>query len=424
MRQMLMRVIALTFLVSPLACSGSGDIISFGPQQGSDQKALAGPPRAIVVGQPDANPGLLRALVASENGMVHRELGLINALSVTLPSQAAAARIGGNPAVLRVDADLRVSALAPPGSCTPWPECKDDGEDPPTDPPTNTQVTPWGVTQINADAVWGSSTGAGVKVVVIDTGIDPRHPDLAVAGGINFTLARGGKTSAWMDDNGHGTHVAGTIAALDNDAGVVGVAPGAELWACKALDRSGSGWLSDIIACLDWSAANGMQVANMSLGAQSGVISFEAACDAAKAAGVVLTAASGNDGDGDAATDDVDWPAAYASTIAVAATDDTDTVASFSSDGDAVSVAAPGVDILSTYKGGGLAIGSGTSMATPHTAGAAALLLEDYALSPDCVQTLLESSAVDLGDPGRNPFYGNGRIDASAAYSAAAAGCP
>ncbi|MFC1702969.1 S8 family peptidase [Patescibacteria group bacterium] len=264
----------------------------------------------------------------------------------------------------------------------------------------------------------------GVRVVVIDTGIDPGHPDLSVAGGINFTSAKGGKASAWKDDNGHGTHVAGTIAALDNSLGVVGVAPGAELWACKALDRSGSGWLSDIIACLDWAVLNGMQVANMSLGAQGGNESYETACNAAKAAGVVLAAAAGNDGDGNPATDDVDWPGAYASTIAVAATDDTDTVASFSSDGDAVSVAAPGVAILSTYKGGGLAIGDGTSMATPHVAGVAALLIEDYALSPDCVQTLLESSAVDLGDPGRDPFYGTGRIDAAAAYAAAATGCP
>lgn len=422
MRQILMWACALSFLVSPLACSGSGDIISFGPLQGSDSQALTGPPRAIVVGQPGTNPGLLRAVVASENGMVHRELGLINALSVTLPDQAAAARIGGNPAVLRVDIDARVFAVAPPGGCSPWPKCKDGGggEDPPPDP----QVTPWGVTQINADAIWASSTGVGVKVVVIDTGIDDGHPDLAVAGGINFSSAKGGKASAWKDDNGHGTHVAGTIAALDNSADVVGVAPGAELWACKALDRNGSGWLSDVIACIDWAVTNGMQVINMSLGSSSDVLAMEEACDAAKAAGVVTAAAAGNSGDGDPTTDNVGFPGGYASTIAVAATDINDVIAYFSSDGAAVSLAAPGVDILSTYKGGGLAIGSGTSMASPHTAGAAALLLEDYALSPDCVQTLLESTAVDLGDAGWDPFYGNGRIDAAAAYAAAAAGCP
>lgn len=421
MRQILTRAIALVYLVSPLACSGSGDAISFGPLQSFDSQVRTGPPRAIVVGQPGTDPGLLRALVASENGVVHRELGLINALSVTLPDQAAAARIDGNPAVLRVDADVRVFASAPPGACSPWPACKDGGgEDPPPDP----QVTPWGVTQINADATWGSSTGAGVKVVVIDTGIDDGHLDLAVAGGINFSSAKGGKPSAWKDDNGHGTHVAGTIAALDNSADVVGVAPGAELWACKALDRNGSGWLSDVIACIDWAVTSGMQVINMSLGSSSDVLAMQEACDAAKAAGVVTAAAAGNSGDGDPTTDDVGFPAGYASTIAVAATDINDTVAYFSSDGAAVSVAAPGVNVLSTRKGGGTVAYSGTSMASPHTAGAAALLLEDYALTPDCVQTLLESTAVDLGDAGWDPFYGNGRIDAAAAYAAAAVGCP
>lgn len=422
MRQVLMLACALGFLVSPLACSGSDDTTSsFEPLQSSASQALTGPPRVIVVGQPGTNPGVLRALVASENGVVHRELGLINALSVTLPDRAATARIDGNPAVLRVDADVRVFAVAPPGGCSPWPECKNGGDE---DPPPDPQVTPWGVTQVGADAVWASSTGAGVRVVVIDTGIDDKHADLKVAGGINFSSAKGGRPSAWADDNGHGTHVAGTIAALDNSADVVGVAPGVELWACKALDRKGSGWLSDVIACIDWAVANGMQVINMSLGSSSDVLAMEEACDAAKAAGVVTAAAAGNSGDGDPTTDDVGFPGGYASTIAVAATDINDVVAYFSSDGAAVSVAAPGVDVLSTKLGGGTVAYNGTSMASPHTAGVAALLLEDYALTPACVQTLLESTAVDLGDTGWDPFYGNGRINAVAAYAAAAAGCP
>ncbi|MHC4310790.1 MAG: S8 family peptidase, partial [Planctomycetota bacterium] len=196
-------------------------------------------------------------------------------------------------------------------------------------------------------------------MAVLDTGIDYKHPDLDdnCYGGVNVINPR----KDYRDDNGHGTHVAGIIAAEDNDIGVVGVAPEAYLYGVKALDRNGSGWLSDIIAGLEWCVNNRMDIVNMSLGADSDIQAFHDACDAASAT-VILVAAAGNDGGA------VDYPAAYGSVIAVSATDSSDGLASFSNYGNEIEIAAPGVNILSTYKGGGYETHSGTSMAAPHVA--------------------------------------------------------
>ena len=251
-------------------------------------------------------------------------------------------------------------------------------------PPTGTvtqpaETTPWGVAKVwGTDSGHGlpSQTGAGVKVAVIDTGIDLNHPDLDgnvdKASGKTFVF----RTSTPEDDNGHGTHVAGTIAAEDNDIGVIGVAPQATLIPVKVLDKRGSGYWSDVAAGVDWAKSKGANIASMSLGGGA-TTTMETACSSASTAGVLLVAAAGNSGDGDATTDELDYPAAYSTVVAVGATDVNDAIANFSNSNSDVEVSAPGVAVPSTYKGDTYATLSGTSMATPHASGMAALLWQE-----------------------------------------------
>ncbi|MFZ7112940.1 MAG: S8 family serine peptidase [Desulfatiglandales bacterium] len=232
-----------------------------------------------------------------------------------------------------------------------------------------------------------------VDVAVIDTGVDFEHPDLNVMGGVNCTgnPFKSKCVSGGDDDHYHGTHVAGTIGALDNDQGVVGVAPGARLWAVKVLNSRGSGYTSWIVAGIDWVAANAdtIEVANMSLG---GAGFNQAEYDAIQGAvnkGVAFAVAAGNSDD-DAGNYS---PAAFDNVLTVSAladfdgepgglgsptcrTDQDDTLADFSNWGPAVDIAAPGVCILSTFplEQGEYGTISGTSMASPHVAGALALL--------------------------------------------------
>jgi len=250
--------------------------------------------------------------------------------------------------------------------------------------PAPAQSTPSGIRRIFSPL---TSDVGGLGIAVIDTGIDPTHPDLSVVVAKSF-LSRGSAN----DDNGHGTHVAGTIAAKANSLGVIGVVPGAPLWSIKVLDRNGSGQMSWIIAGIDYVAANSQAigVANMSLGGAvptSGSDPMHEAIQRATAKGVVFVVAAGNE----AAPASTSRPAAYSEVITVSAIVDTDgaagglglassygaddTLASFSNYGEAVDIAAPGVAILSTWKGGGYNTISGTSMASPHVAGTVAAYL-------------------------------------------------
>ncbi|MDT8438975.1 MAG: S8 family serine peptidase [Wenzhouxiangellaceae bacterium] len=253
----------------------------------------------------------------------------------------------------------------------------------------SSQVIPWGISRIGADI--NTNSGAGVDVYIIDSGIDSDHPDLNVATGFASENCKGKTCNvAWDDDDGHGTHVAGTVAALDNNIQVVGVAPGATLHAVKVLNNRGSGSFSGIIAGIDWvagqvAASGRPAVANMSLGGSgsktgscnngqfSGSDNFHRALCAASAAGVVFVVAAGNSG-ADAATA---VPAAFDDTvITVSATSEGDNWPSWSNWGvPPVAIAAPGVNILSSWNNGSTNTISGTSMASPHAAGAAALVL-------------------------------------------------
>jgi subtilisin family serine protease len=202
------------------------------------------------------------------------------------------------------------------------------------------QTTPYGITMVKAPSYWPKyGKGNGVRLAVLDTGLDLTHPDLPVA-----TLAQSLVAGLSVDDiDQHGSHVAGTALALDNTLGVVGVAPQAQLLVGKVLDNEGFGQWSDIIAGINWAVANNAKVINMSIGGPTAPQSLKDACDAALAAGSLVVAAAGNDGD-----NSNEYPGAFPSVMAIAAVDENRAWADFSNFRPDVSVAAPGVAVLST----------------------------------------------------------------------------
>lgn len=275
----------------------------------------------------------------------------------------------------------------------------------------STTLTNWGVNDIKAPASWNSGlTGKGVKVAVIDTGI-ASHPDLTIAGGAN--VINGSSTTSYADDNGHGTHVAGIIGGKGLNGGVKGVAPDTSIYSVKALDSSGSGYTSDIIAGIDWAIANKMDIISMSLGSNESNTALQNAVDTAYNDGILVVAAAGNDGNSSGTGNNIEYPANYSSVIAVGAVDSTNTRDYFSSTGSKLEVSAPGNNILSTYLNGGYAQMSGTSMATPFVAGDLALLKQKYPSYTNVqLRQLLDNNALDLGVQGRDTLYGFGLVQA------------
>jgi serine protease len=277
----------------------------------------------------------------------------------------------------------------------------------------------WDLAKMRVAEAWPKSTGAGVTVAVIDTGVDSQHPDLAanVVSGYDAVANRAGIIS---DGNGHGTHVAGTIAAVTgNGVGVSGVAPDVKILPVKVLSDNGSGYMSDTAEGIIWAADHGAQVINMSLGGPSKTAAVSNAVAYARSKGVTVVAAAGNDRQQGSP---VSYPGADTGVIAVAATTSADSVAPYSNAGSYVDVAAPGSGIISTYPtklGQAYASLNGTSMAAPHVAAVAALL-KGYqkSLTPDQVESALKKSAVDLGRTGFDNDYGYGRVDAVAALAA------
>jgi len=293
------------------------------------------------------------ALAGAHGGRVtHVYSAALKGFAAKMPDEVAARLLAQNPAIAYVEPDAIAYAFAKPspGGGTPVP-CG------------GAQETPWGITRVG-----GPVAGATHTAWVIDTGIDFEHPDLHVdvARSTSFLRTR----SSADDGNGHGTHVAGTIGALDNGCGVVGVAPGATLVAVRVLDNSGSGSYSGVIKGIDYVAANGVQgdVANMSLGGPRNAALNDAVIQAAGQKGIYFALAAGNE------TDEAELysPASAegANIYTVSAIDSSDRFAWFSNYGNPpVDCAAPGVGVLSTRNGGGTTTLSGTSMAAPHVAG-------------------------------------------------------
>jgi subtilisin len=271
------------------------------------------------------------------------------------------------------------------------------------------QTLPLGMDRIDADKSSthsgnGSGSVSGVDIFIIDTGIQSSHPDLKVVGGANFNNGK-----SYEDQNGHGTHVAGIVAAKDNSSFVVGGAPGANLYSVRVLNNGGTGKFSQILAGVNWVTNRKLNnpsrpmVANMSLGGYTGLSSYNSLDIGIKnsiAAGVVYTVAAGNESQ-DAS---LFSPAHVVEAITVGAYNASNNVwASFSNYGPLVDILAPGVSVLSTFKGSAMATMSGTSMAAPHVAAAAALYLSQNPWStPDHVRSELLTAA-QFPHPGLNP---------------------
>lgn len=330
----------------------------------------------------------------------------------------------------RLSADPTVAAVA-----RNYEVQADDAPLTPNDPSFPQQ---WGMTAVHAPEAWGAGArGTGVTVAVVDTGADYGHPDLAGAllPGCNFIVypAVCSPTAA-ADDNGHGTHVAGTIAALTNNGvGVAGLAWGASILPLKALDSTGSGSWFSITDAMSYAASQpGVRVINLSLGSDPGFppdasdrALLQGVIDNARSKGLVVIVAAGNSGV-NLDTAPV-YPAVLPGVVAVTALDQNGVKPAWANYGAAIAVAAPGVGILSTlcaYNSGTQSCAhtygmkSGTSMAAPHVAALAALLIaRTPGLTPDGVAALLKSTATDLGAPGSDPVYGGGRIDAATALT-------
>ncbi len=271
----------------------------------------------------------------------------------------------------------------------------------------------WGIAHSGIGQAWTNGySGKGIKIGVFDSGIDTTHTDLRIAGGVSFineTHPDRYRYPSYHDFNGHGTHVAGTIGALKNDRGVIGVAYNSSIYAVKVFDETGSSDTSTLLAGIDWAIQQDMDIINLSLGGQTGYGDLELAFQAAYDRGMVVVAAAGNDDEVD--NSGVDYPAVYSSTIAVAAIDQNDQKATFSSVGPEVDISAPGVMIASTYIGDQYAYLSGTSMATPYVSGFLALLKQKFPLATNQeLQSMLVNSAVDLGTPGHDDYTGWGKI--------------
>ncbi|MCM2304563.1 MAG: S8 family peptidase [Elusimicrobia bacterium] len=374
----------------------------------------------IVACKPGVAADACRRLAQSVGCSVVRELPSINAIVIELPAfkaDAAETKLMATFQVDLVETDkvvnwLKAVTVAPPAPAAQF-EFGDVARDilkrisaikpvAVADP-----EQPWGIRRVNAEAAWTSprGQGQGAAVAIIDTGISRSHPDLAglILGGFNALDPK--KPDAWDDDQGHGSHVAGTVAGKRDGKGVVGVAPMARLYAVKVLDADGNGGYSSVIAGIEWAVKRGVKVANMSLGADEGSEALKRAVAAASRAGMTIVAAAGNGGG------PVGFPASYPETIAVGASDIKDGVAEFSSRGPEVDFIAPGVNVKSVKMEGGWEELSGTSMATPHVAGLAALAVARGASSPAAVRAMLKKAATPLPGLTAN-VQGMGMIDA------------
>ena len=341
------------------------------------------------------------ARILGEHGGKARKIGQSNLYIVDLPAnaseEAVAARLAHHPHLESAELDR----LVPPDFI-------------PNDPYYGSA---WHLPKIGAPSAWDSSTGSGITVAILDTGVDGAHPDLAgqMVSGWNFY----DNNSNTSDVYGHGTYVAGTVAAVSNNgAGVASVAGQSKIMPMRISDPAGYAYFSTGIQALIYATDHGARVANISYSGFAGSSSVYNAAQYMKNNGGLVTISAGNSG-----IDENYLPST--SIIAVSATDYNDIKTGWSSYGSFVSMSAPGVGIYTTAMGGSYGAPSGTSFSSPIIAGVIALIMaENTALPNTQVESLLYSTAVDLGDMGRDPYYGYGRVDATKAVLAAASTRP
>ena len=321
-------------------------------------------------------------LVNGVGGQVHRQFSIIPAVDATIPINAIE-KLQNNPNVSFVEKVIEYQF--------------------------HEQTTPWGVDRIDSEEAWGATpsvTGAGVIVAVLDTGLDMDHPDVSATWGYSVVSK---DPSNFDDKNGHGTHTAGTIAAKNNVDGVVGVAPDVELYSIQ-ISKGSRISTNNIVAGIDAAVAgpdgnlgtstDQPDVFNMSFGGGKSNAVETALNNAHNDYGIVLVASAGN-----SSTSSKSYPAGLPNVMAIGSTTDTDALSGFSNYGDHIDVVAPGSSILSTYKGGSYDILSGTSMASPHVAGVAALIIQaNPNLDNIGIRALLQNTAEDLGANGFDKY--------------------
>ncbi len=338
------------------------------------------------------------AIVVTAGGRIVEEFKNMGML-YAIVSQRALTSLEQNPAIEFVESDGRFE-IAEEASTSEYAES-------------------WALKDISAEPAHLSNyTGRGVKIAVLDTGIDYNHPELApnYKGGYDFI----NNDNDPMDDNGHGTHVAGILAAARDGRGIVGVAPDAEIYAIKVSDERGKGSFSGLVKGIGWSIENGIDIVTMSITGNSGSKALAKAVESAyNEYGLVLVAAVGN-GNGN-----VLYPAAYEQVIGVGSVTEDNELSSFSMTGSEVELVAPGSRIKSAAIGGGYRLSSGTSMATPFVTGAIALLFGsdekawgntgmvdgDGAWTNDEIRNVLRYTAKDLGDKGKDDLFGYGLLN-------------
>ncbi len=272
------------------------------------------------------------------------------------------------------------------------------------------EVIDYGIQMVGAPLEWSETMGEGIKVGVIDTGVDYNHIELKnrIKDGIN-TITGGD----FADDNGHGTHICGIIAAEKNGVGVVGVAPKAELYVAKAFSADGKSNFAAIEKAINWLMQKDVNVVNMSFSSDVCGPSYTSLIQRMHKSGISIICAAGNEGElGD---NTIGYPARFAETVAVSAVDVNKHIASFSSKGTSAEICAAGIDIYSTYPGGGYAVLSGTSMAAPIITGAVAILMGkgliryNRVLTPNEIRLLLNIYTENLsGSSGRDMSSGYG----------------
>lgn len=354
------------------------------------------PGRILVEARAGVSDAQFAAILAGHGSRSMGRLRGLRAHLVSVPrgqSEAALAeRLARHPHVKFAELDR----LAPPGATT-------------NDPLLTSQ---WHLPHIDATTAWNTSTGAGTIIAILDTGVDPAHPDLAaqLVPGWNFY----GGNSDTSDPHGHGTAVAGAASAMGNNGtGVASVAWGARLMPVRIADANAYAYWSTVAQGLTWAADNGARVANISFVGVAASSTVQSAANYMRSKGGVVVVCAGNNGvdEGIASTDAM---------IVVSATTSSDTKSTWSSYGSFVDLSAPGENIYTTSRGGGYQYWSGTSLASPVVAGAAAMI---KSLRPDLtapqIESALFSSSVDLGTSGKDATYGYGRVNSAAALAAA-----